>query len=940
MAGEGEDKVAPLKDEGNANFNRGDYHEAIGFYTKALVTASEQIGKIKEENQLTLYKNRAAAYLKLGLTKNALNDCTAALELNSQDAKALFRRCQALEQLEKFDEAYKDAKELHNIDPKNKAIQPVLARLHAKLQEMAKTQSSTNKRVEQMFDLVFGGAASGGDQQSKQQAANNLVVLSRDKAGAEMMFKNKIVPKILGLMKTERDPEIITACIRTLGELCKGDVERTRRILAQVTIAQMIEGLNSKLEVQVNAAQHAVQIIFDTFSGMDLKEEKKADKKLLEENRVEIDGLMKTLTHAVSSYAMSANGRDAIIELIMRNVSFTALNWGEKLLETDGIGRLLEVASVIDELKLEPHLETTRNTRTLVAIALQHIYDSLSADMYREQFRVKVDDFIKDKLLSPETESKIRVTAAIGCLLQGAVDVGNYCIGQQGILEMMLVMAGTDDPIQQMVSAEALIAASGKKDKCSSILSQGVNILKKLYQSNNDSIRVRGLVGLCKLGSMGGSDSSIRPFADGSSHKLSEACIKLLLNPSKDGDIRKWAAEGLSYLTLDAEVKEELVSDKAAVNALVELAKTGGETVLYGVVTTFVNLTNCYDKQEIIPELIQLAKFSKQHVPEEHALDSRECTGLRIKKLTELGMASALVALSKTESANSKELISRIFNAICEQTELRGIVVQAGGAKALLPMALDGTDKGKIQAAQALSRITISINPEVALPGQRCAEVVRPILQLLHPDCSGLENFEALLALCNLARVSETVRKNLIKDVKFDKIETYMYEDHEMIKRAATQCMVNLIFSDEMIKYFEGPNDRVKYWTLLCMEEDYETAKAAAGGLAMLTEASKKCCRKVFEANAWLDSLRYLLVNECPEMQYRGACIVSNMMNASKSVAEKLVDTDITELLMAISKLEDPKYTRSRDVVAKTLVAAEKWKLIEKNRDGDDDTSD
>lgn len=34
-------------------------------------------------------------------------------------------------------------------------------------------------------------------------------------------------------------------------------------------------------------------------------------------------------------------------------------------------------------------------------------------------------------------------------------------------------------------------------------------------------------------------------------------------------------------------------------------------------------------------------------------------------------------------------------------------------------MALDGTNKGKIVAAQALSRLAITINPEVAFPGQR-----------------------------------------------------------------------------------------------------------------------------------------------------------------------------------------------------------------------------
>lgn len=80
---------------------------------------------------------------------------------------------------------------------------------------------------------------------------------------------------------------------------------------------------------------------------------------------------------------------------------------------------------------------------------------------------------------------------------------------------------------------------------------------------------------------------------------------------------------------------------------------------LYGVVTTFVNLCNAYDTQEVIPEMIELAKFSKQHIPEKHDLDDQDFVDKRIRVLAEEGAASALVALSKTESNNSKELISR-----------------------------------------------------------------------------------------------------------------------------------------------------------------------------------------------------------------------------------------------------------------------------------------
>ena len=157
-----------------------------------------------------------------------------------------------------------------------------------------------------------------------------------------------------------------------------------------------------------------------------------------------------------------------------------------------------------------------------------------------------------------------------------------------------------------------------------------MDILKHMYKSKDDQIKVRALVGLCKLGASSGNDASLRPFADGSTTKLAEACRRILIHPGKDREMRRWAAEGLSYLTLDADVKEKLCEDEAAVRSLIELAKTGNQEAAYGVVTTFVNLTNSFEKVEINPEMLELAKFAKHHIPQEHELDDPDFVDKRI----------------------------------------------------------------------------------------------------------------------------------------------------------------------------------------------------------------------------------------------------------------------------------------------------------------------
>lgn len=525
---------------------------------------------------------------------------------------------------------------------------------------------------------------------------------------------------------------------------------------------------------------------------------------------------------------------------------------------------------------------------------------------------------------------------AITTLLLGPLDVGNAVVAKEGILEMILVMAGTDDVLQQKVACECIVAAASKKDKATAIINQGVNILKKLYQSKDDSIRVRALVGLCKLGSSGGTDATIRPFADGATKKLAEACRRFLINPKKQKDMRKWAVEGLSYLTFDAEVKEKLIEDQEAIQSMIELAKTGDQSVVYGVVTTLVNLCNAYDKQELIPEMIELAKFAKHHIPEEHELDDTDFVNKRLCALAKAGVTTALVSLAKTDSHNSKELIARVFNAICSQHEVRGMIVQQGGAKALLPLALDGTDKGKKQASQALARLGITINPEVAFPGQRIMEVVRPFVNLLNPECSALENFESLMALCNIAGVNDSVRKRILKEGGFQKVEVYMYEEHDMLRRASTEVMNNLMMCEDTIPYFEGENDRVKYLVILCEDEDEATSRAASGALAILTSASKKACEKIFDSKDWLESLHFLLANPNCDIQHRGVVIVLNMIKSTKDVAAKLIETDIMEILMALSKNDSVQSDKVKELASTALDAAAEWNLIKKNVEEDE----
>lgn len=48
------------------------------------------------------------------------------------------------------------------------------------------------------------------------------------------------------------------------------------------------------------------------------------------------------------------------------------------------------------------------------------------------------------------------------------------------------------------------------------------------------------------------------------------------------------------------------------------LLQSDDKTVLFAVGSTLVNCTNSYDAEKPDPQLVELAKYAKQHVPEEH----------------------------------------------------------------------------------------------------------------------------------------------------------------------------------------------------------------------------------------------------------------------------------------------------------------------------------
>ncbi|XP_077258713.1 protein unc-45 homolog B-like [Temnothorax americanus] len=923
------------KQKGNEEFNKGNWSEALSDYTNALNLVENNAEKT------VYYKNRAATYLKLNDYENAIEDCDSALKICCN--KALYRRCQALEALERFEEAHRDAEIIISSDPSNKVIHPVLTRLQDR-------HKNPNLRatISQMMDSVFNESA---DKEEYKYAMHNLFVNACDEAGAEEIFKNEGVSKLAQLIKVEENKNA-TYAIRILGELCKNNINRTESVLKYIGLLRCLEIMNSTCTDRVKASQICLQNILNTYSGMNDETDSKPDKTSCETHKNELDTILSCLLNNIANRTIAGLTRDAIIELIMCNIHHTELGWAEQLIKFRGLQKLMEVASEMEEFKYkESSMNITSSTRIKTSMCLTKIYENVYYDAAKEKFIDAIEKFIKDKLLTSDSqsESKVRGMVAITTLMFGPLDVAYAIIIKRGVLEMIIAMSETDDVFQKKVVCECIIVAMTKFKQANVFICRCVRILEHLYIfSTYDTIRVRALVGLCMISkfekSILSSYTTIEPFAqfaDETMKKLTKICARFLINPKKDKEMRKWAIKGLRYLTIDVEVKEQLIKDQqqAAVKAIIDLiTETNDQSVLCDVTIMLVNLCCAYDDNELIPEMIESVMFIKYYFSGRDEPKEDDFMKISRRALVEVGVTSALARLAKTDNQNCKELVARVFHAICSQQELREIVVQQGGAEALLSLALSSTDKGKKHAWRALVHLAHTIPP--AFPDQTIMQIVWTIINLLNSECSVNERCEALTALCNLASVNNSVREYIFKEAGFENFEDYMHDDNNMLKRKAAQLINNLVLCRKVaVQYCEQRSYQVGYLTLLFenKDTDIDTIKALAGTVAMLTAVSKAACEEIICADPLLKFLHNLLINTDDDLQHKGTKIALNMMRSTIDLAAKLIkNINIMGPLTALSENDTVPDNKIKELARTALLLAAHIVDIERNDKSDE----
>jgi len=95
-----------IKEEGDNKFKAADFEGAIKVYTRCI----DGIRDKSSELCLKVFANRAACYKQLSNFDGTIGDCTAVLEYQPENVKALIRRAQAYEACERYKSSLQDVR--------------------------------------------------------------------------------------------------------------------------------------------------------------------------------------------------------------------------------------------------------------------------------------------------------------------------------------------------------------------------------------------------------------------------------------------------------------------------------------------------------------------------------------------------------------------------------------------------------------------------------------------------------------------------------------------------------------------------------------------------------------------------------------------------------------------------------------------------------------
>jgi hypothetical protein len=180
-------------------------------------------------------------------------------------------------------------------------------------------------------------------------------------------------------------------------------------------------------------------------------------------------------------------------------------------------------------------------------------------------------------------------------------------------------------------------------------------------------------------------------------------------------------------------------------------------------------------------------------------------------------------------------------------------------------------------ARHCISKLLATANPNLLTASQRMGSI-KPLLQLIRDsEANDLQVFEALLAITNVAAAGDDTKDRIIAERGISTLSFAMFSNHEMVRRAATEAMCNLVPHPAMMEHLADP-EHAGLWLAFAADHElnYECARAAAGCLAMATQ-DPAIAKTIVNLKKFNENIKCVLESGRLELMHRVLVMIYNL---------------------------------------------------------------
>ncbi|QDZ18805.1 hypothetical protein A3770_02p13230 [Chloropicon primus] len=897
-----ETEALALKEEGNGLFKKGDYAEALGAYTKALVSCGDaEAGGIRT----TLYSNRAAVNLKLGNLEAAIEDCATCLSFDDSNAKARFRRAEALQRLGRLEEALKDVAVLCREHPKSKAFQDKARAIRDRTAASDAGSTSLLSLVERLQDFKS---------LSESEQIDVLGTVARSASGSAIEAEafcckgglSALASAVSGEDSHSANFGRVCSCISILASastscsvLCSAFVRDklgdfgVRRIAQEeqvVALMRMYDGITrGAAEGGQLDNKEAVWVICQILEQVP---------KLLREHVVrqlfasKVPGLWEHLL-----------GDATLTSAIMMSLLWSGETSRQSLLHLMGIAK-----------------------------------EALGMETLKSQILLIMSGKAMPKGVQLSELESAMLIEALFILMP---EEGAWLLNSTPAYDQVLHIAekSNDEPVLKVLSSILSHLASNKEGQSKFKEPEIQKILARMTKVEDYQSRANSLLVLAKIAKNEGDHREDEGIVLEALMLLGEISDDAKgLSPQRHAEVATSLVEVLVFMVDDSAVKDQIAT-QLMMNAEIigKLCKgaQSSSSLSFGLSRVFAFAVATRKDMEAVPLLTEdsdedqearkmaseiMRKQEKQAVEDDDT--PQRCSVRKLAFVKAQGISSLPLLLRMGSPTTKQQIAVTLFHCASEQA-LRPVMVQQGALNLIMKLVREdqkSDNKCKLLASHALARILISINPAL-LEDVQIAAYVGPLLLLIGRDYA-LQQFEGLLALTNLATAGLELQEKIVAQ-GFATIEDLQFSQNEMVVRAATELLCNCVSCDKVLASIKDES-RQKLWISLSFSDDMPLALASAGALAMAS-GDPGVSKSIIDNGLFEDFLK-LAKSEDEGMQHR-ACVTLENLCANESAMKAMALDARKRVLSGVEDTLDVVVTRvgtARDSLEQALASLRK----------------